>query len=163
VRMVESMTTRRRKPGKLYNVKNYKKSKAHGNSPKRNKSPVPKRELVNGKLIKVRAKKDRPSPVKANAQTPPAPSPDALPGLPTDENVIDKEYHAAKMEWRKERKEMNERIANWMAIRANDQHFVRPFTTNPRFGATFVYTGDAIPTIERNYGSHEKDEKDEKE
>lgn len=35
--------------------------------------------------------------------------------------VIDKEYHAAKMEWRRESKEINERIGNWIAARANDQ------------------------------------------
>lgn len=39
--------------------------------------------------------------------------------------VIDKEYHVAKMEWRRESKEINERIGNWIAARANDQVSVR--------------------------------------
>ncbi|KAF8371689.1 hypothetical protein PRIPAC_78118 [Pristionchus pacificus] len=171
--MVESTTTRQshttssgRKAGKLYDVKNYKKSKKkkgkkEEKSPKRMESPVRKRELVNGKLINVGAKRDESSPTKANAQGSPAASHQTVPELAMDEKVIDKEYHVAKMEWRRESKEINERIGNWIAARANDQQFVRPFTTNPRFGATFLYTGDAIPTIERHYGASEKDERDE--
>ncbi|GMT25377.1 hypothetical protein PFISCL1PPCAC_16674, partial [Pristionchus fissidentatus] len=75
--------------------------------------------------------------------------------------VTDKEYFIAKMEWRQESKTANERIENWLAMKAGDENFVKPFVTGSKFGATLLYSGTALPTIERHVGASEKDERDE--